>query len=444
MQAGIPTYKRIWDVSLPIIISMLAQDLIQVIDTAFLGRVGEVELGASAIGGLLYFLLFIVAFGFGTGAQIVIGRRNGERDFRGVGKVMDQGLYVLFTLSLLILLASKLWAIDLVDVILKSPDVAKASKDYLDIRMWGIIFACQNIGFRALYVGITRTKLLTWNAFFMAGVNILLDYILIFGKWGFPEMGIEGAAIASVIAEAASTVFLFVATRYTIDSRKYGLFAFTRPNLPIIRNVLDLSVFIMLQYFISMASWFTFFLIIEKLGERALAASNIVRSAYMILMIPLWGLGATSSTLVSNAIGEGHADKVMQIIYKILKLSFLMGVVLVGIILLFPQQILAVYTSDPELRAASLPILYIIQGALFLFAGAMIFFNGVAGVAATRTGLLIEVLTISVYLTFTWYMGIQLKLPVHQVWLAEYVYVFIMGALSWWYLRSGRWKKLRV
>lgn len=442
--SAVPSYRKIWNVSLPIIISLMAQDMIQVIDTAFLGRVGEVELGASAIGGLYYFLLFIVAFGFGTGSQIVIGRRNGEKDYAGVGKVMTQSIYVLFVLSVLILLLTHFWALDLLDIIISSEEVGRASEEYLSIRIWGIFFACQNIGFRALYVGTTKTRLLTWNAFFMAGVNIVLDYVLIFGKWGFPEMGIAGAALASVIAEATSTVFLFIATRYALNPEKYHLFRFSRPDFRLIRNVLDLSVFIMLQYFLSMASWFAFFVIIEKLGERELAASNIVRSAYMILMIPLWGLGSTASTLVSNAIGEGHRDKVMEIIYKILKVSMMIGLGMAVLGLSFPQQILSVYTSDPSLKAASMPILFVVQGALFLFAAAMIFFNGVSGTAATRTGLLIEVITLSFYLCFAVFFGLILRLPVHQVWFVEYIYVLVMGSLSWWYLRSGRWKKLEV
>lgn len=442
--SAVPSYRKIWNVSLPIIISLMAQDMIQVIDTAFLGRVGEVELGASAIGGLYYFLLFIVAFGFGTGSQIVIGRRNGEKDYAGVGKVMTQSIYVLFILSVLILLLTHFWALDLLDIIISSEEVGRASEEYLSIRIWGIFFACQNIGFRALYVGTTKTRLLTWNAFFMAGVNIVLDYVLIFGKWGFPEMGIAGAALASVIAEATSTLFLFIATRYAVNPEKYHLFRFSRPDFRLIRNVLDLSVFIMLQYFLSMASWFAFFVIIEKLGERELAASNIVRSAYMILMIPLWGLGSTASTLVSNAIGEGHRDKVMEIIYKILKVSMMIGLGMAVLGLSFPQQILSVYTSDPSLKAASMPILFVVQGALFLFAAAMIFFNGVSGTAATRTGLLIEVITLSFYLCFAVFFGLILRLPVHQVWFVEYIYVLVMGSLSWWYLRSGRWKKLEV
>jgi len=442
--SGIPSYRRIWDISFPIIISLLAQDLIQVIDTAFLGRVGEVELGASAIGGLFYFLLFIVAFAFGSGAQIVIARRNGEKDFEGVGRVMDQGIYVLVGLAVLIFVVSRLWAIDLIELLISSPQVASASKEYLDVRIWGIFFACQNIGFRALYVGITRTRLLTYNAFFMAGINVVLDYALIFGHFGLPEMGLEGAALASVIAEGCSTLFLFIATRYALDPKHYALFRFVPPDLKVIRSVLDLSVFIMLQYFLSMCAWFLFFIIIERLGERELAASNIVRSAYMILMIPMWGFGSTTNTLVSNAIGEGRPDLVLPITWKIIRLSSLAAAFMVTLSLLFPHQILSIYTNDPGLRQASLPILYVIQGSLFMFSLCMVFFSAVSGTAATRTGLVIEVITLSMYVSMTWYLGIHLRLAVHQVWFVEYLYVFVMGALSWWYLQSGRWKKLKV
>jgi putative MATE family efflux protein len=418
--------------------------MIQVIDTAFLGRVGEVELGASAIGGLYYFLLFIVAFAFGNGSQIVIARRNGEKDYNGVGKVMDQSIYVLVLLSLVIFIGSRLWAIDFIEVLISSPEVSAASKDYLDIRIWGIFFACQNIGFRALYVGTTKTKLLTYNAFFMAGINVVLDYALIFGHFGLPKMGLEGAAIASVIAEASSTAFLFVATRKALDPARYPLFRFGRLDFPVIRNVMDLSVFIMLQYFLSMAAWFAFFIIIERLGERELAASNIVRSAYMILMIPMWGFGSTANTLVSNAIGEGRSDLVMAITWKVIRMSCFAALVMVSLGLLFPHQILSVYTDDPDLRAVSLPILYVIQGSLFMFSLSMVFFSSVSGTAATRIGLFIEIITLSLYVTMTWYLGIYLKLPVHQVWFVEYLYVLVMGGLSLLYLRSGHWKSLKV
>ena len=93
------TNKQIWNVSYPIFLSLLAQNIINVTDTAFLGRVGEVELGASAMGGLYYICVFTIAFGFSTGSQIVMARRNGERRYSDVGPVMIQGVFFLLALA---------------------------------------------------------------------------------------------------------------------------------------------------------------------------------------------------------------------------------------------------------------------------------------------------------------------------------------------------------
>ena len=94
--------KDIWDVSYPILLALLAQNVINVTDTAFLGHAGEVELGASAMGGLLYICIFTVAFGFSTGSQIMIARRNGEGRYRDVGPVMMQGCLFLLAMAAVI------------------------------------------------------------------------------------------------------------------------------------------------------------------------------------------------------------------------------------------------------------------------------------------------------------------------------------------------------
>lgn len=96
------SYRTIWKISFPIFLSLLAQNIIIVVDTAFLGRVGEIELGASAIGGLFYVCLFIVGFGFANGTQILIGRRNGEGKFKEIGSYFDHSLYFLLTIGILI------------------------------------------------------------------------------------------------------------------------------------------------------------------------------------------------------------------------------------------------------------------------------------------------------------------------------------------------------
>ena len=111
------TNRHIWNISYPIFLSLLAQNVINVTDTAFLGRVGEVELGASAMGGLYYICAFTIAFGFSTGSQIVIGRRNGERNFPAIGPVVIQGILFLMALAGGLFLVSRMWAGNLMRLI---------------------------------------------------------------------------------------------------------------------------------------------------------------------------------------------------------------------------------------------------------------------------------------------------------------------------------------
>ena len=201
------TNKQIWSVSYPILLSLLAQNVINVTDTAFLGHVSEVALGASAMGGLFYICVFTIAFGFSTGSQIVIARRNGEGRYSDVGPVMIQGIMFLFVMALLLFGFTKAFGGNIMRLLVSSESIYEGTMEFLNWRIYGFFFSFINVMFRALYIGITRTKVLTINAIVMALTNVVLDYALIFGKFGLPEMGIKGAAIASVLAEASSILF---------------------------------------------------------------------------------------------------------------------------------------------------------------------------------------------------------------------------------------------
>ena len=323
MKTGIPTYRNIWDISYPIIISLVAQNLINVIDTAFLGRVGEVELGASAIAGLFYISLFMLGFGFGTGAQILMARRNGESNYHDIGKIFNNSIYFLLALGLALFFIIKIFSPVFLKSFISSPAIYAATHEFLRFRIYGIFFAFMNVIFRAFYISITKTRMLTFAAVLMAAVNIILDYLLIFGNWGFPKMGIAGAGLASSIAEGSAALFFLFLTLRTVDIRKYGLFKRGKPDLAVVGKTLEISVYVMMQNFASLGGWFVFFMIVEHMGERTLAISNIIRSIYMVMMIPIWGFSSAVNTLVSNSLGAKHPDKVIPIIIKASKMSFL-------------------------------------------------------------------------------------------------------------------------
>ena len=367
MPSNTPSIKKIWNISWPIMISLLAQNIVNVTDTAFLGHVGAVELGASAIGGLFYITLFMVAYGFTTGVQILIARRNGEKDYPAIGSIFENGFYFLGISSILITTLIVFFGPQLLKPFIASADVFNASTVFLKYRIFGLFFASSALLFRSFYTGIAFTKYISISAAIMAGINVFLAYGLIFGKLGFPEMGIAGAGLASSISEVCAMLFFFAITARKAHLAKYKLFAFVKPDFSIIKSTLDVSLYIMIQFVLSHAVWFGFFLMIEKMGETSLAVSNIIRSIYMLLMIPAWAMSSATSSIVSNTIGEGFSSQVIPTIKKVLVLS--MGVMLVISVLaaFIPGFMISIYTNDSNLLERSVASYYIILGAVFLF-----------------------------------------------------------------------------
>jgi len=267
---------------------LLAESLVGVVDTAFLGHVGDLELASSAIASTYYFILFIVGMGFGIGTQILIARRNGEKNYGKIGGIFEHSLYFICVFSAVMVIISLLFSRKILGFMLNSEDILNASMRYLNIRVFTLFFSLACVIIRSFFVGIQFTKYIGIGAFIIAGTNFVFDYLLIFGKFGFPKMGLDGAALASVIAAIAGLAYYVWIIFKKIDLAKYNLFKFMKPQWQILSQTMSLSVFTMLQNLLSMSVWFLFWIIIEKTGEKNLAASNIVRSFYMLVVCSVW------------------------------------------------------------------------------------------------------------------------------------------------------------
>jgi putative MATE family efflux protein len=444
MAIGTYSYRNIWKVAYPILISLVMEQLIGLTDTAFMGRVGEVELGASAIAIIYYVVLFMIGFGFSIGAQIIIGRRNGEGNFRDTGKVFWNGLYFLLGLSGILILLSELFSPWMMQRLVSSEAIHVAALSYVRWRLPGMVFAFVTAMYRAFYVGTTQTKTLTLNSIVMVLSNIFFNWVLIFGHLGFPALGITGAAIGSSLAEFVSMIFFIIYTRIGCDRQKYGLDKPAKFELAELKSMMPTCIWTMIQHTISLSTWLIFFLYIEHVGERALAISNIARSSSGIIWVVLQAFSSTCSTLVSNIIGEGHQDKVMSLVKRILKISY--GVVSVMILLfcLFPQAVARIYTDIPDIITASVPTMFIMSTSYLLHVGAQVFFLAISGTGSTKIAFRLEMASLAVYMAYCTVVIGWLKPDVAICWTAEYVYGAVLLACSWWYLHSGRWKNRSI
>ncbi len=257
------TYKQIWLINFPVMMSILMEQLINITDAIFLGHVGEVELGASALAGIYYLTVYMLGFGFSVGLQVVVARRNGERNYKEIGKAFFQGLFFLSGLAVLLCLLVHWLSPAVLEGLITSPDIYRSVVQYLDWRSLGLLFSFPFLAFRSFFVGITETKALLWAAVAAVCINIPLNYLLIFGL----DLGIAGAAMASSLAEAGSFIILLLYMWVKVDKMRYGLKAVYDGRL--LAGILRLSVWSMLHSFISIAPWFLFFVAIEHLVKRS-------------------------------------------------------------------------------------------------------------------------------------------------------------------------------
>ena len=374
------SYRQIWTIAYPILISLVMEQLIGMTDTAFMGRVGETELGASAIAGIFYMVIFMIGFGFSIGSQIIIARRNGEGNFRETGNVFYHGVCFLLGLAAVMVLLSEMYSPWLMGKMVSSPEIAEAALSYVKWRLPGLFFAYVTAMFRAFYVGTTQTRTLTLNSITMVVSNVVFNWIFVFGKLGVPAMGIAGAAIGSTLAELVSLIFFIVYTVMKTDCAKYGLDRFGGFHFRKLGDILSVSVWTMIQNGVSISTWLIFFLFIEHLGEMPLAISNIIRNVSGLMWMVLMAFSSTCSSLVSNIIGNGHPDAVKGLVVRILKIGYGAVGIMAILIALFPHAVLRIYTNMPEIIEASVPSLWVLCSAYLLTIPANIFFQAVSGI----------------------------------------------------------------
>jgi putative MATE family efflux protein len=281
---------------------------------------------------------------------------------------------------------------------------------------------------RAFFTGISQTKVVFYTTVISAGANVFLNYILVFGNFGFPKMEIEGSALASSLSELLAAIFALIYTLNSSARIKYSVFKFLKPKLEILKELFNLSAPLMLQVYISLCSWFAFFLIIEKIGSRELALSNLVRNVYMILMIPLMGFSSATNTIVSNLVGKEKKEFIFIVINRIIKLSVLFSLALVVINFFFIEYILNVFTNDKMLILQTIPSIYVVSVVY-------IYLSAVSGSGSTKESLYIEIFTLIFYLFATWLAAIYLRLSIEWVWSVEYVYFLAMGIMSFAFLK---------
>ena len=431
------TGRHFLALSAPVMISFLAQNLIGIVDTAFIARLGETELGGTAMASLVYFCIYTVGFGLASGSQILIGHSYGGERKAEIGHILGQSTVLLAGIGLFISVLSWPFGKWLFPALLTSTDVAGAASEYWNWRTIGFAFAFAASSFRSFFVGTADTKVLTYASVVMSVVNIFLDWALIFGHLGLPEMGVRGAALASVFAEVVGMLFYLLYFRLKVSFATYGITAkeLFRWDSPLVRKLFDLSVYLMMQAFLSQSVWTVFFFFIESLGERELAIAAIIRSIYILLFIPINSYSTAVRSTVSHIWGAGQKGLLMPYLQRGVRISLLTVLGIIAVVNLFPVPILSVFTNDLDLVLAAVPSLRVVTVALLVCSIGSVFFASVGSTGATKRVFQIELMSIIFYLSYSAVLVYLFSAPVWLCFTVEILYYLFVAFLSIRYIR---------
>ncbi|MEI8278957.1 MAG: MATE family efflux transporter [Bacteroidota bacterium] len=438
------TNKDIIKLAAPISLALLIPQINFLTNTAFLGRLGEREMGVNGVSGVFYLTLAMIGYGLSSGIQVQMARRAGEGDTQGLARLFTNGimLSVMFALGMMML---SLWFAPIIfGFSLHNNSNAILTINYLYIRVWGLPFLMMAQLANAFYISTNQSRFLIWGSLGATIVNIFFDYVLIFGNMGFPAMGLEGAAMASIISEFTLCAIMYGIFYFKRFYMEYPLYDHIRFDFKLSRRTLKVSAPLIVQYLFSIGGWQIFFIFVEHLGDKELATSQILRSVFGIMGIGTWAFAATTNTMVSNVIGQGKQREVLYLVGKIAKLSFIFSGIICVILFLFSDAFLALYRNDPELVAFARPSLYVIILASMIMSLSTIVFNGVVGTGKTVVNLSIEITCVFSYLIYCYIFIERMHSPLYIAWGSEFVYWTSLLLIGLWYLRSNKWKGNKI
>lgn len=428
--------------TLPISMAKLIPEINYLINATFLGHLGSVELAMAGITGVYYLIFSALGYGLNNALLAIMSRRAGEENRNEIFSTLWHGLLLSTGLATLFMIGTWLFVHPLMVMVGIDPEAAKMASDFLDIRVCGLFFLYSLQMQNAYLISLQQTKYLIVIALIQSSLNLALDYGLIFGKLGLPEMGFNGAAYASVISEFIGMLTIIALIRGLRISSKFNIKPVYTFSIKTIKLVFTQGLPLMSQYAISTGSWWVFFILISRnytYSEQAV--TQAMRNLFGLSGVFSWAFGSSANTIISNLIGQGRAEEIFDIIRKMSIISFTGMFVFVSILNIYPSLFLDLYGQGDDFVSSGIGPLRVVSLAMLILCIGVIWLNAVVATGKTKIVFYIELVGIISYLVYVWLVTEKFGLRLEVAWMSEWVYWGIMFLLSYIYLKRGKWQE---
>jgi putative MATE family efflux protein len=380
--------RQIMHLALPIVGGMLSQNLLNLVDTAFVGRLGGAALGAVGMGGFVVFMLITLVMGPAAGGvQAIVARRVGEERHSEAAVALNGGILLALVFGIPVSLAAAALTPSFFPLLNPDPDIVAAGVPYVQVRMLSLVPVSINYAFRGFWNGISMPKMYLRTLLLIHTTNIVLDWVLIFGNLGAPALGTFGAGLASAIATCVGSLFYIrLGFRYARDAG----FAHGLPDRTTIAGMIRLGVPVGLQQFSFFLGFTILFWIIGRVGTAELGVATVLVNMTLVAILPGMGLGMAAATFAGQARGRGDIDEAERWGWAVVRVACVYAVVLASVFVAIPDVILGIFVVDDSLVAlARWPLRVVGIGLIFDVSG-IVLSNALQGVGDMRRVLFVS------------------------------------------------------
>lgn len=433
-------YSTILKMAVPLMASSFIQSIVLITDSSFLSRYSTLDFDASGNAGLIYVTMFVALVGINDGGQILMARRIGENKEDRLAKIFGSTLLINLIIASILFCIIQFLMPDLIQSYTNSDILGVKQAEFIRIRSFALFFAMVSLAINAYFMAHGKTTIVLLSALFTAVSNVFLDYSMIWGEFGFSELGLKGAAWASTISDGIGMLFLIIALIVSKEQRRIRMLQDVAIAKEQSIEVLRLGSPIMFQLLVALSVWTIFFSWIEQMGTHELTISQNIRSIYFLTFVPIWGFGATTKTYISQYLGAKRYDEISLVQRRIQILTIIFLFVFVHGALLYPETLIGIINPHEAYLTESANILRMVFGSLVMYGVISVYFQTINGSGNTRFTFYIELMAVFGYLIVSYILIKVIHADIFWVWIVEYVYFGIIGAASILYLRYANWK----
>lgn len=435
-------YKKILRVALPAIAGLSTQMIVSLVDTAMVGRLEEATyaLAAMGIGVLATWALVSFFSSLATGTHVLVARNFGSKNYIECGKVLNNSLIIGITIGIIMAISVTIASYPISNFFAADPVVGNLAAEYIFYRFLGLPFFLMAVAYRGFYFGIGKTKIFMYSGIFINLLNIILNYIFIYGNFGAPRMGLAGAGLASSLATMIDSFYYLMITLLPAYRNRYRNFKNFKINKNIIEKIFKISLPVSFQNIFILIGFLIFVTITGYIGTREQAATQAIISTLFISFLPCFGFGIAVQTLVGNNIGSGRYELAKIYGFETAKIATYYTLTLGIIFLSIPQYVLLIITTNQSIIKVAEPALRVAGFAQIFYATGVVLANGLQAAGKTLFVMISEVITnLFVFVPLAFILGIYFKLGLTWAWASLPVYIIAYSIVITLKFRSKAW-----